>query len=133
MVDRYAAPRDDWCLELSRGWHDASEALTVSYLDADRVSRTLAAADFYLDDTRPRPVVVLAAAPAVHPLLAYPVSVSWRSQLTAAHRGHETLRQSLRYLVGLYFESRGAPADAAGGAPPYAMGPVTRMLRQHRP
>ena len=133
VMDRYAAPRDDLCLELSRGWHDASEALTVSYLDADRVSRTLAAADFYLDDTGPRPAVVLAAAPATHPGLAYPVSVSWRSHLTVAIRGYVALRQSVRYLVGLYFESRGAPADGAGGAPPYAMGPVTRMLRQHRP
>ena len=84
VVDRYPAPRGDTCLELSRGWHDASEALTVSYLDAGRVSRTLAAADFLLDDTGPRPVVVLTTAPAVHPLLAYPVSVSWRSALTSA-------------------------------------------------
>ena len=133
VVDRFEAPRDDSCLELSRGWIDSGQAITVKYLDAARVSRTMDAADWYLDDTGPRPVVVLSAAPAVHPVLAYPVSVSWRSALTSAHRGYETLRQAIRYLTGLYFEARGAPGSQDVVQPSYAIGPVTRMLRQHRP
>ena len=133
VVDRFEAPRGDLCLELSRGWLAGDEAITVEYIDAARVSQTIDAADWYLDDTGPRPVVMLSAAPAVHPVLAYPVTVSWRSGLTAARRGYETLRQAVRYLVGLYFEGRGGMGSQGEVTAPHPIGPVTRMLRQHRP
>lgn len=139
VVDRYVRPPTGECvaLELSAGWldtRDTAPALTVTYLDTARQARVVPPAGWFVDDTIRRPVVYVETALSdVHPRLAYPVSVAWRSELYDGLAGYETVRQSVRLLCSLAYESRGGGLMLGSEGMPPSINPVARLLRQHRP